>query len=402
MSAEVINSWDKKLLAASEGNVGGGWGTTPNPAAGQVLEFVDIDPGPVEVGEIRPKKDRAAGRGMQTGFVKGRVKPIGWGLNITQKSRATVATVPNESALMKAAGLVETVNGGTSVVYTPTPTPIESAAFSGLSLYYRNGQGGTAPSAYAAEQLRGGIVKQITWMGGDRELSTKFDGEAIGKYHLGYSASITLADGVGTSLVFANAEEAYRFGQVGWYQVENEIIKITAINYATFTATIARAQLGSTGAAHAAKALYPYLPAVSYNGSVLSEVSASVVFDAQTIRFQSFELALTTGLEMGPGETGSAYVQTPIVKRYNLKATLKGLMRREDMALIGKATQQTNPLALTITCGTGAGGIVTFSVPYCEVEPISLPDDSNGPQMLSLPLRMRDNAGNDMFSVTYT
>ena len=95
-------------------------------------------------------------------------------------------------------------------------------------------------------------------------------------------------------------------------------------------------------------------------------------------------------------------MQTPIVKRYSAKVALKGLMRREDMALIGKATQQATPLALTITCGTGAGGIVTFSVPYCEVDPLALPDNGNGPQMLSLPLRVRDNAGNDAFTITYT
>jgi hypothetical protein len=402
MASEVINSWDKRLLAASEGNVGAGWGTTPAPAAGQAMEFVDVDFGPIEQGEIRAKKDRAIGRGMATGFVKGRVKPIGWTVNATQKSRSAVDTVPNEAAFYKAAGLVQTVNAGVSVAYSLSPAPIEAGAFSGLSLYYRDGQGGTAPSAYKAEQLRGGVTKTIAWTGGDRELMTKFSGEGIGKYHLGYSASITLADGVGTSLVFANAEEAYRFGRVGWYQVENEIIKVTDINYSTFTATILRAQVGSTGAAHAAKALYPYLPSVAYTGAPVSEVNCTVQLDSQTIRFQSFELAFTTGLDMGPAETGSAYVQTPIVKRYDCKATLRGLMRREDMALIGKATEQKTPLALSVVCGTGAGGIVTFSAPYCEIDANKLDDNGNGPQVLNLPLRMRDNAGNDMLTVTYT
>jgi hypothetical protein len=402
MASEIINAWDKRVLVGNEGNVGAGWLTTPSPAASQALEFVKLDPGPGEVGEIRAKKDRAIGRGMTTGYVKGRVKPIPFTLDVTQKSRALADTVPNESALMKAAGLVQTVTGGTSVAYTPTPNPIEAGAFSGLSLMYRNGQGGTTPNAFAGEQLRGGAVKQIQWSGGDKELSTKFSGEVAGKYHLGYSPSITLADGVGLSLVFANAEEAYRFGQVGWYQVESEIIKITAINYSTFTATIARAQLGSTGAAHAAKALYPYLPAISYTGSPISEASCTCTFNGNALAMQAFDLTLTTGLELGPGETGSAYAQTVLVKRYDVKATLKGVMRREYMSFLGQATQQATPLALTIVCGTGAGGIVTFSMPYCEIDPTKLDDDANGPQMLNLSLRLRDNAGNDMFAVTYT
>jgi len=402
MAGEVVTAWDKGLLAASEGNVGSGWGTTPNPAASQVLEFVSVDLGEVEAPEFRPKKDRAIGRGMTTGYVPGRTKPIGWSVDFCQKSRSAADTVPTEAALYKAAGLVQTVNGATSVVYSLTPTPIEAAAFSGLSLYYRDGQGGTTPSAYKAEQLRGGITKGIVWSGGDRELSTKFTGEGIGKYHLAYSSSITLADGVGTSLVFADAEEGYRFGNVGWYQTESEIIKVTAMNYSTFTATIARAQLSSSGAAHAAKALYPYFPAKSYSGNPLSEVSVTVSVGGQTIRFQSFELSFTTGLEMGPGETGSAYVQTPIVKRYDCKAMLKGLMRREDIALAGKCREQKTPIALTIVCGTGAGGIVTFSAPYCEVDRFKWDDDANGPQMMSIPLRMRDNSGNDMLTVTYS
>jgi hypothetical protein len=402
MASEIINAWDKRLLAASEGNVGSGWLTTPTPAAGQALEFVKIDPGQSEVGEIRAKKDRAIGRGMTTGYVKGRIKPIGFSVDITQKSRSAVDTVPNEAALMKAAGLVQTVNAGVSVAYTPTPNPIEAGAFSGLSLMYRNGQGGTTPNAFAGEQLRGGVVKQVKWSGGDKELSTTFGGEAAGKYHLGYSPSITLANGVGTSLVFANAEEAYRFGKVGWYQCESEIIKITDINYGTFTATIARSQIGSTGAAHAAKPLYPYLPAIAYTGSPLSEAGCTATLNGNALAMQSFELTLTTGLELGPGETGSAYAQTVLVKRYDVKAMLKGVMRREYMSLVGESTEQLTPLALTIVCGSVAGGnSVTFSMPYCEVDPIKLDDDANGPQMLNIPLRLRDNAGNDMFTITY-
>ena len=102
--------------------------------------------------------------------------------------------------------------------------------------------------------MRGAVCTQLSFSGGDSELMLKAGGKGIGKYHQGYSSSITLADGSGTSLVFANAEEGYRFS-LGYYQVESEIIRITAMNYSTFTATIARAQLSSTGAAHSTKAM---------------------------------------------------------------------------------------------------------------------------------------------------
>ena len=401
MAAEPVLPWDTRVLVGAES----AFGTVPDPTAAQALEFISIDTGPVELGEVRPKKDRNAGRGMTNGYVIGRVKPLPWSLDVSVKTRTAVATVPNESALYKACGLTQTVNGGTNVTYSLSGAPVQDASFASISLYRALGLGtGSTSSRYFAEQLRGGIVKQLTITGGDRELMYKFSGEAIGKYHLGYSSSLTTADGVSTTLTFGSAEEAYRFDQ-GWYQWESEIIKITSDMAAgATTATMARAQLSSSGAAHSAKPLVPYLPAIAYTGSPIPETTCSVVCDSQTIRFTGFEISFTTGMEMGPGETGSAFVQTPIVKRNNVSVTLKGMMRREDVALLGKAKRKLTPVAVVIACGTGVGGIVTFNLPFCEVNAMSVPDNANDVAMWSVTLRARDNAaaGNDMMTIVCT
>jgi hypothetical protein len=381
------------------------FGTVPNPAASQALEFISVSTGKTELGQVRPKKDRNPGRAMSDGFIVGRVQPMPWSLETSVKSRAAVDTVPNETALMKGAGLTQTVNVSTSVVYTLSGAPVQDSSLATISLYRALGIGtGATSSRYAAEQLRGGVVKTLQWTGGDRELTLKASGDAIGKYHLGYHDSVTLADGSGTTLDLGTTEKAYRFG-IGWYQIESEVIFISAINYATHIATIARGQLSTSGAAHSAKPMVPYLPSgLSYPGSPISEVNASVVLDSQTIRFTSFDITLTTGIELGPGETGSKYVQTPIVKRYSCKISLKGMLRRDDgMSLLGKVEQQATPLACTIACGTGTGGIVTFSFPYTEVEAFELPDNGNDEVMVTVPLRLRDSTtGNDLMSITYT
>jgi len=410
VSAEPISAWDARVLAASEAT----FGTVPNPAAAQAIEFISIDTGNVELGAVRPKKDRNVGRGMTDGYIVGRVAPMPWSLETSVKTRAAVDTLPHEGALFRAAGLTETVNSGVSVVYSMPGNPFNDAADTGggnslqsMSLYRCLGIGaGTASSRYFAEQMRGCVAKTLSWSGGDKELTLKAAGDAIGKYTLAYSVSITFASGADTTVTFASAEEAYRFATgLGWYQIESEIVKITVAPTAGgTTATASRAQLSSSGVSHAAKPLVPYLPTLSaYTGTPISEVNCSVTLDSQTIRFQSFSVDLNTGIELGPGETGSKYIQTPIVKRYSLKVALKGLMRREDVALLGKAALQATPLALSIVCGTGTGGIATFAAPYCEIDAFKVPDNANDEAYQALTLRTRDSTtGNDAFTLTLT
>jgi hypothetical protein len=410
MAAEPVDAWDARVLAASEAT----FGTVPNPAANQAIEFISIDTGNAELGAVRPKKDRNVGRGMTDGYVIGRVAQMPWSLETSVKSRATVDTVPHEAVLYRAAGLSETVNGSSNVTYSIAPNPLNDGFDTGggnslqsMSLYRCLGVGsGATTSRYLAEQMRGCIAKTLSWSGGDKELTLKASGDAIGKYTLAYSLSITFADGSATTITFGSAEEAYRFAQgIGWYQIESEIVKITVTPTAgATTGTVARAQLASSGAAHAAKPLVPYLPTLSaYTGSPISEVNCSVTLDSQTIRFQSFTVEFTSGIELGPGETGSKYIQTPIVKRCSAKVTLKGLMRREDLALLGKASVQATPLALSIVCGTGTGSIATFSLPQCEVDAYKVPDNGNDVAYQSLTLRTRDStSGNDLMTLTLT
>lgn len=396
MAAESVLGWDAAYVLATEAT----FGTTPLPAASQAFEAFSIDMGPMEVGDVRGKKDRSSGRGMQGAFVEGRVKPIPFSIEASVKSRAAVDTVPQESALYRAGGLTQTVSGGVSVAYSLGATPKETAnSFAGVSIYRALGKG---VAVYEAEQLRGGVVKTISWSGGDKELTVKAAGEAIGKYHQGYSSSITLAAAGTLSLVFANAEEGYRFG-LGYYLVESEAIQITAMNYTTFTATIARGIFGTTAAAHAAKPLTPYIPTLTYLGSPISEGNTvTATLDSVALRAMAFNIDLTTGMDMLPGESGSKYVQDAKVLRYDLKGSIRLVLAREQVALLGKAKQR-NTCALSVVQSTGtAGGIVTFSMPYCEVVPLKVPDTTNDVAIVDCALRVRDNSGNDAFTMTCT
>lgn len=390
MASEPVLSWDMVGMFSTETT----FGTPIALAAAQAQEVISFTTGPAELGDIRPKRDRNQGRGMQNGWVEGRVKPIAWSVEKSVLSRAAATTVPHESVFYKAAGLTETV-GGASVAYTLPAAPVQSS----LSGYRVFGKGLTA---YQGEQIRGGLVKTLSWSGGDKELTLKAAGEAIGKYHLGYAASITFASDSDTNVTFASAEESYRFG-LGTYLIESEAITITSCNYGSGVHVCTRGALSTSAVAHAGKPLRPYLPTLSYGSDLpLSEALATTVtIDSQAIRCLSFGVDLTTGLDMLPGETGSKYVQGFVAKRYDAKLTLRVAMKREDVSLQGKATQK-KAVAATIATGSAAGGIVTFSAPYCEIDAFQTPDTANDEMICDIVLRTRDSAGNDALSVTLT
>lgn len=387
MAAEPVNAWDRVGMFSTETT----FGTPIALAAAQAQEVISFDTGPVELGEIRAKKDRGQGRDMTNGWVEGRVKPIAFSVEKSVLSRATNATVPHESVFYKAAGLTETV-GGSDVTYTTPAAPAQSS-MSGYRVF------GKGTAAYQGEQLRGGLIKTLSFSGGDKELTLKASGEAIGKRHLGYAASITFASGADTTVTFASAEESYRFG-LGVYLIESEAIEITSMNYAVGTGVCTRGALSTSAVAHSAKPLRPWLPTLSYGTDTpLSEaLSTTVTVDSQAIRCLAFSVDLATGMEMLPGETGSKYVQGFKAMRFDVGASLKLFMKREDVSLMGKVTQR-KACAVTIATGSAAGGIVTFSLPYCEIDAFQVPDTE---AIIDLKLRARGSAGNDALSFVLT
>lgn len=390
-----VPGWDSVVLAASEAT----FGTVPNPAAAQAMRVVDLVTGPTELGDIRPQRDRNVGREMQAAFVEGRVKGIPWSIEKSIMTRATAVTVPDESVLWKAAGLLETV-GGSSVAYTLRGSPDLDGSLVSASLYRLFGKG---TSTVFADQLRGCVIKTLSLAGGDRELTFKAAGDAIGKHHLGRITSVTLVDGSGTTLTLGSADEADQLG-LGWYQIEAEVIKVTALA-STTTRTIARAQLSTTGAAHAAQVMRPYVPTLSFSGAPIPESgTVTVTLDAVVQRCMAFEVSLSTGIDLLPGESGSKYIQGAKVIRCDVTATLKMVMSKTNaVSLLGKITRKKTPIALTLVQSTGvAGGIVTISMPYCELNPFPIPATANDAVIIDVSLRSFGSAGNDAISVTMT
>lgn len=396
-NANPVNAYDMTLLAASEST----FDTYTQPLAAQALEVINANLGPSSgVGQVRPKKDRPTGRGMQNEFITGDVDPFPFVVEYSQKSRAAIDSNAKDLVFMKAAGLTHTVNAATSTVLSLGATPIESGAFASCQLIRYLGHG--ADGLHQAEVLRGGVVKEIIWSGGDKEMNVKVSGAGVRKTHIGRLDSVTFANG-SVSTYTPSTSDFRKVGEWGDMQIESEIVQITKTVGST-DFNVNRAIYSSSGVAHTAKPMYPYMPpSITYTGSPISEATASCILGSiSPMRIMNWEVAFTTGLDHLPAETSSAYRQGAKSLRYDLKVKLKMVLSVDRVDLLGYALVRDN-LSLTLSQGTGTGGIWSLTAPYCEVVAFSAPDTAGEIAIVDVELRCRENStGNNAFSITLT
>lgn len=406
MGANPVNAYDMLVLAATEATLG----VTPTPASQAAygllaLEAIDCNLGPAEAGVVRGKQDRAQGRGMQSGFVEGRVVAIPWTFDTSLKSRALVDTASPLLPFFKAAGIKHTINGGTNVTLTPSPQPIETGDFAGMTLTRLQGSG---LGVQLGEVLRGCVAKTLHISGAAGELLAKFAGVGIGKSTASGQAAVMGKVDLVTMLIGATsltitAEESKRLG-VGYYLCESEVIQVTACTPGGTTATIARAALGTAAAAHTAVPFVPYRPTPTYTGAPIAEPTSSVTLGGVTVRARSWGIDLTTGMDLLDPETGSRYSQGAKYVRYDIKAQLQLVLSGDQVSRLGDVQARTN-LALVLSQGVGVGGIFTFNAPNCEVIAFTPPSTANDVSIVDIQLRMRDGAataGNDAWNMVLT
>lgn len=402
MSLNPVSSWNSAVLAASETT----FATPLDPAVGQLMQLISFKTGPVEQGNVRGMKDRGPGRGQQFAFIEGRVEPIAWGMELSQKSRSAIDAAAAELVLFKAAGLKQTLNSSTNAAYSLVADPQATGDFASATLRRILGHADNS-NAREAETLFGAYVEQLEWSGGDKELTLSATGKAAGKRVSGAlegTSTITLADGVGTTLTIT-AADSWKL-QVGEYYIcESEVIKVTAITHGATSCTIARAQLSTSGAAHSAKPLYPYFPTVSaLSGRPITEAVCTASFGGVSTRILSWGITMKTGIEGLPGETGSTRIQGVKMKRYDFTGKARLVLKGDDVALAGKVNDRATAgaVAVSIVQGTGTGGVATFSMPYCEVMPFEVPDTFDDVAVVDVAFRVRENAGSDAFTMVLT
>lgn len=393
MSANPIPAVNMGVLVGSES----AYGTTPSLDGATLLECIELNMGPTELGVIRPKRDRVPGRGMTNAYIEGRQQPIDFTISGSMRARSAGDAAPDELQIYRAGGLLG-ADAGSNYTLTLPANPL-AAAFASVSLYRALGRASTE-DGLEAELLEGCAVRSLNWRGGDQELIYTAQGQGRRKYTLGSLDSVTLGDGSGTTLSHT-AEESYRL-TTGYYIIESEVILITAVGYGTTSSTITRARLSTSGAAHTAKPMFPYFfPSWSANTRApISEAVSTVTIGGVATRCTSFQVDVTTGIDLLPPETGSKYSQGVKVLRYEVKARCGLIAKGNDVRFIHRAAQRV-ATSVTFVQGTGTGGTVTFAMPYCEIDAPTLPAPANDTIAFELSLRARDDGdGNNALTIT--
>lgn len=400
MGANPVPGYNAVTFLADETT----YGTAVAPAntaafAAQAIATIQANTGKVQAPIVRAKQDRGLARDMQDGFVSGRYEAPTWNIMTSLKTRADADDAPRELALWKACGFTRTVNSGVSYVLSPSNTPIESSDFVGQTLTRILGR---SPGEMELERLLGCFVQSVKLEGGDKEVTATFSGMAQTKQVGTSLPSITLADGIGTSLTFT-AAESYALA-TGYYICESEVILVTAPTGGATSCTIARAQFGTSGVAHSAQPLYPYLPSgISYGGTPISEaLTTSFTFDSVTVPVLSWVVDIKTGLEPGPGETGSANpFQVLKANRLDVSINASLLLKGNDVRLFNKARARTNG-SVAIVQGTTAGGIITIGASNSEIIAPEAQDNANDSIVVPISLRVRGSgaATPDSFAIT--
>lgn len=388
MAVTPIRKYQARVLPALEST----FGVAVDPAAGQYVEVRSINMGPASTGVIRPKQDRALGRGMQNDFVEGRKQLVPWSLEAAVMGRSAVDAVPAEDPYYRAGGLLRTINASTSVVYATQGNP----TLQGLTLDCVSDVG---LNAQVGERGYGAAVETLEWTGGDAELELKVGGKFIDKDTRGKLDSITVTN-IATTLA-CTVEESYRL-LPGYYLCEAECIRVTAFNPGGTSVTIARGQLSTAAVAHTAQPLVPYTPTLTNpTGRPIPESTSTLTFDGIALRATKWGVKMTTGIAHLPGETGSQRVQGLKAVRYGFEVSATLVLHEDYVSLLGKSTARRLG-ALTLVQGTGAGRIATFSLPFAELVAPAIEDSADDIAMVNVAWRVRDNSASDAFSLTLT
>lgn len=171
-----------------------------------------------------------------------------------------------------------------------------------------------------------------------------------------------------------------------YWQIEDEVVKVTGISGTTWTIT--RNQLGTAAAGHGdGEAVYPYQPAGTYAGSPVPSTSGQAMFAAYAsatgVALQVNQASLDCGMGVTYREDihGDAYkVGGYVLAQREIRATLSGwTLKAENMKAAMKAWQTTDiagassqQISVAVVSGRSEGNMFGWVAPRVRTEDLSL------------------------------
>lgn len=335
------------------------------------------------------RKHNRATRGRR-GAVSGQ-RTISWSLEKELIPSGAAGTAPDDQEFWQSAFGTETVNGGTSVVYSLSTTQ----AMQLLSIHDYHPAG-------VMQSLIGAWVDTLKIAGsGADPLKVSMTG---GARRLVQTGRTTVDGAVTTSATVVVDDE---------YQIEvDSIVQVgantnTSTGYRVTANAAGSLTLEATLSVADAAAVVPFAPAETTAGTPLAGIDGSLTVLGAACPVTAWEVEVNNAMIPHDGEYGAVHVSDVSPGWRQVSGTFTFRLRRD---LIGILSTRKNSdfaaQAVTIVCGGTAGRTLTISMPQVELGGVLKIDhaDDGGPSTVTMSFVADEStdSANDAITATWT
>jgi hypothetical protein len=375
----------QKFFAKAEST----FNTFAKPAATDALKVLKS-----EMSFRQDRKDRIDARQSRSVLerITGR-KECTWSLDKYVLPNGSAGTAPDDGPLWKALLGVETVNGGSSVVYTPSAS---QTALGSLTLQRHM-------SDVVQEAVTGAWVESATVkMSGGDEPKVTFSGGAADHVHTGAAVLEVIANAGAADITLTLATVAnVQIGSivaVGADDNSSAGYQITSVNTATGVCGVS--PVLAVGAADEANVL-PFAPSETTAGSPIAGTLGSITIDSVSALITDAEVTIKNNIKPITDEAFEDNA-SDYVCGYREVTGVLGLRGRRDFFIHVGKSKLFGAKDLVIICGSTAGARLKIDIDYAEFEfsPVDVPESDE--VMFKIPFKALGNsAGENEVSVTF-
>ena len=298
-------------------------------------------------------------------------------------------TAPDEGELLRGLFGTETVNSGTSVVYTLS----SSQTIPTFTIHKED-------SGVLMRSGTGCVVNQgkFSFKGGADAMSS-YSGMGMQYAHTG---STTLndasANNADTTVTIATAD-INNFSTNSYIQIGTSTGHQVTGGAGTATLTISP---GLTGGQSNGAAVTPYVPSETISSTVVPVTLGTVTLAGTSLPFTEAEVEIDNGFKPNDQQGGIAYVTDFIRGFRTVKGSVTVRATKDQILQLGNYnTAVATTQALVIAVGNVAGYRFSFSFPYAEINLAEIDVPEADEAIIKLPFEaLASSSGNDEVALT--
>jgi len=312
-----------------------------------------------------------------------------WQFSQDLRPSGAAGTAPDIANILKAAGLAETVNGGTDVQYDPA-----NAISTTLNI--------VEDLETYSQRIRGGLVTAIRIKLPEGNNPAKLEAEGIGTsvIRTGYDVTTGITAGSATTIPVT---ELGHFEVGGFVQIGTDTntavgFRITAKSAATGAGNLT-IHSGLTSGEASGVTVAPYATTPTAVGDIAPIISGTTQIDSTAIKVLSGELAINNEIATDLEVVGQDRIQVYRITSREILYSMQCLLRRDDLLAMKPVGVTT--LNVDVTIGDTAGKKITIDVPTWQVDIPEIEVPESGLIPVTLSGRALGSSGDDSFKITF-